>query len=84
MKDNQLKAGEFWYEDEPDKFDDLTLANVKACAEPVAESKSLELQGRLHLDLVLQEKYLPNGLEFKLKLNEPRHSLAFCQTCLSF
>ena len=36
---------------------------------PVAESKSLELQGRLHLDLVLQEKYLPNGLEFRLKLN---------------
>ena len=69
VKDNQLKAGEFWYEDEPDKFDDLTHANVKARAKPVAESKSLELQGRLHLDLVLQEKYLPNGLEFRLKLN---------------
>ena len=41
MKDNQLKAGEFWYEDEPDKFDDLTHANVKARAKPVAESKSL-------------------------------------------
>ena len=69
VKDNQLKAGEFWYEDEPDKFDNLTHANVKARAKPVAGSKSLELQGRLHLVLVLQEKYLPNGLEFKLKLN---------------
>ena len=69
VKENQLKAGEFWYEDEPDKFDYLTHANVKARAKPVAESKSLELQGRLHLDLVLQEKYLPNGLEFRLKLN---------------
>ena len=65
VKDNQLKAGEFWYKDEPDKFADLTHANVKARAKPVAESKSLELQGRLHLDLVLQEKYLPNGLEFR-------------------
>ena len=44
-------------------------ANVKARAKPVAESKSLELEGRLHKDLVLQEKYLPNGLEFRLKLN---------------
>ena len=33
------------------------------------EIKSLELQGRLHSDLVLQEKNLPNGLEFMLKLN---------------
>ena len=32
VKDNQLKAGEFWYEDKPDKFDDLTHANVKARA----------------------------------------------------
>ena len=69
VKDNQLKAGEFWYEGKLDKFDDLTHASVKARAKPVAESKSLELQGRLHLDLVLQEKYLPNGLEFRLKLN---------------
>ena len=42
---------------------------MKACAKPVAESKSLELQGRFHLDLVLQEKYLPIGLEFRFKLN---------------
>ena len=69
MIGNQFKAGEFWYEDEPYKSEYLTHANVKACAKPVAESKSLELQGRLHLDLVLQEKYLPNGLEFRLKLN---------------
>ena len=69
VKDNQLKAGEFWYEDEPDNFDDLTHANVKARAKPIAENKTLELQGRLDLDLVLQEQYLPNGLEFRLKLN---------------
>ena len=42
----------------------------------VAKSKSVELQGKLHLDLALQEKYLPNGLEFKLRLN--RSSPQFC------
>ena len=41
----------------------------------VAKSKSVELQGKLHLDLALQEKYLPNGLEFKLRLNR---SSQFC------
>ena len=55
MKDNQLKAGEFWYEDEPTKFDDIGHTYVTARATPVAESKQLELQGRLHLDLVLQD-----------------------------
>ena len=69
MKENQLKADEFWYENEPDTFDELTHANVKARATSVAESKLLELQGRLHLDLALQEKYLPKGLEFRLRLN---------------
>ena len=35
----------------------------------VAESKPLELMGRLHLDLAMQEKYLPNGIEIRLRLN---------------
>ena len=42
----------------------------------VAKSKSVELQGILHLDLAMQEKYLLNGLEFKLRLN--RSSPNFC------
>ena len=41
-----------------------------------AESKSVELMGRLHLDLAMQEKYLPNGIELKLRLN--RASSQFC------
>ena len=34
VTDNQLKAGEFWYKDEPENFYDLTQANVKARATP--------------------------------------------------
>ena len=41
-----------------------------------AKSKSVELQGKLHYDLAMQEKYLPNGLEFKLRLT--RSSPQFC------
>ncbi|XP_053389426.1 uncharacterized protein F54H12.2-like [Mercenaria mercenaria] len=42
----------------------------------IAESKSCELIGRLHLDLFLQEKNLPIGIEICLKLN--RASNNFC------
>ena len=42
----------------------------------MAESNVLELQERLHLGLSLQEKYLPNGVELRFRLN--RASPQFC------
>ena len=42
----------------------------------MAQSKEIELQVRLHLVLALQEKYVPNGVELKLRLN--RSSPRFC------
>ena len=78
VKDNQLKAGEFWYEDEPDEFDDLTHANVKARAKPVAESKSLELQGRLHLDLVLH-RHIFCSLRTVVASHSQRSQSEYCQ-----
>ena len=59
VKTNQLKAGELWYPDAAGKFEDLTHANVKARNDVVTRSRPVELWGRLHLDLVMQEKYLP-------------------------
>ena len=76
VKDNQLKAAEFWPEDEAGAFEDITNASITDRGKRVAKSKSVELQGKLHLDLAMQEKYLPNGLEFKLRLN--RSSPQFC------
>ena len=76
VKDNQLKAAEFWSEDEAGAFEDITNASITDRGKRVAKSKSVELQGKLHLDLAMQEKYLPNGLEFKLRLN--RSSPQFC------
>ena len=76
VKDNQLKAAEFWSEDEAGAFEDITNTSITDRGKRVAKSKSVELQGKLHLDLAMQEKYLPNGLEFKLRLN--RSSPQFC------
>ena len=69
VNDNQLKAAEFWSEDEPGAFEDITNTCITNRGKRVAKSKSVELQGKLHLDLAMQEKYLPNGLEFKLRFN---------------
>ena len=76
VKDNQLKAAEFWSEDEAGAFEDITNTCITDRGKRIAKSKSVELQGKLHLDLAMQEKYLPNGLEFKLRLN--RSSPQFC------
>ena len=76
VKQNQLKAGEFWYQDETTKFRDWESKAIKARIAAVAENKSFELMGRLHLDLAMQEKYLPNGIEIRLRLN--RASPQFC------
>ena len=76
VKQNQLKAGEFWYQDETTKFTNWESKAIKARMAVVAESKSFELMGRLHLDLAMQEKYLPNGIEIRLRLN--RASPQFC------
>ena len=67
VKSNQLKAGEFWYLDSAGKFEDHDSETIKARA--VAKSRPVELWRRLHLDLAMQEKYLPNGIEIKIRLN---------------
>ena len=77
VKQNQLRAGEFWYQDATGKFAAWDSAEFKARIAAVEESKPLELMGRLHLDLAMQEKYLPNGIEISLRLN--RASPQFCR-----
>ena len=72
----KLKTAVFWYKDELGAFEDMAKTPITECGKRVAKSKSVELQGRLHLDLAMQEKYLPNGSESKLKLN--RSSPQFC------
>ena len=57
VKDNQLKAAEFWSEDEAGAFEDITNKCITDRGKRVAKGKSKELQGKLHLDLAMQEKY---------------------------
>ena len=69
VKENQLKAAEFWSEGEPGAFVDMSNSSITDRGKRIAKSISVELQGKLHLDLAIQEKNLRNGLEFKLRLH---------------
>ncbi|XP_053390169.1 uncharacterized protein F54H12.2-like [Mercenaria mercenaria] len=79
-KNTQLRAFELWDKDTSGHMQANTRAGAnsgwKVRRTRIAESKSCELIGRLHLDLFLQEKYLPNGIKIRLKLN--RASPNFC------
>ena len=81
-KVTHLRASELWIKDTGGKFDALAHdgdnAGLKKRIEEIAESKTTELCGRIHLDMFHQEKYLPNGIEMRLKLN--RSSSTFCLT----
>ena len=45
VKQNQLKAGEFWYQDATGKFVDWNADEIQARMATVAQSKHLELMG---------------------------------------
>lgn len=73
-KTSHLKALELWTEDTAGHMQGNTHdgdnAGWKTRKARLGTSSTVELMGRLHLDLFLQEKYLPNGMEIKLRLNK--------------
>ena len=82
-KSTFLNASVLWVEDTAAHFDTLNHDGVKNTGiqkriAVISQSKTAELFGRLHLDLFQQEKYLPNGIEIRLRLN--RSSPNFCLT----
>ena len=80
IKKTQLSALEVWYPDTAGHMQDNAIAEenegFKSRRLRIAESRVLEMCGRLHLDLFLQDKYLPNGIEMRLRLH--RSPINFC------
>ena len=69
-KQKQLKTGEILVSRCNWKIVDWNADEIQARKATVAQSKHLELMGRSHLDLVIQKKYLTNGIEIRLRLIE--------------
>ena len=82
-KKTHLRAGELWIKDTAGHMTDAQTegnnAGAKQRIAAIAESKTVELFGRLHLDVFLQEKYLPNGVEIRLRLNKSRPEFCIIQ-----
>jgi hypothetical protein len=72
-KDTQLSA-ELWSADHGNMneinpyADDVTNDGMKRRAQFIAESKPVELMGRIHSDIFQQDRYLLNGVDMQLKL----------------
>lgn len=75
---NSHLTSSLWYDDTPSQMDTIGAANagLKKRAELTAGGKTIELLGRLHVDLFNVQKYLINGVEMRLKLTRSRDS--FC------
>lgn len=83
-KESQLSS-ELWWSDHYD-FNNADIYNedhknhgMKKRSEFISESKTLELMGRLHCDIFLQDRYLLNGVDMHVKLirsNEMFHLLS--------
>jgi hypothetical protein len=63
-----------WYKDTPGKQNKRTTNN-KGCTSRnklTALSNSVQMMGKLHLDLICQNKYLLNHVDLKIKLRRSR------------
>ena len=70
-KESQL-TGVMWYKDTPGHQDKRTTNNKGFTSRKAltAQSKSVQMMGKLHLDLFCQEKYLLNHVDLKIKLRD--------------
>ena len=68
-KESQL-TGVMWYKDTPGQQDKRTTDNKGFTARKklTALCKSVQMMGKLHLDLFCQDKYLLNHVDLKIKL----------------
>jgi hypothetical protein len=77
-KDSQL-TGVVWYKDTPGFMNSREKEENKGFGERlalIAESKPVQMIGKLHLDLFCQEKCQLNQVEMKIKLRRSRDVFA--------
>ena len=76
-KESQL-TGVMWYKDTPGHQYKRTTDNKGFTSRKAltAQSKAVQMTGKLHLDLFCQEKYLLNYVVLKIKLRQSRDVFA--------
>ena len=76
-KESHLTAA-LWYKDTSTKFDTCTDANIgyKTRKSIAAKSATIEMMGKLHSDLFMQDKYLLNSVDIKIRLVRSKNGFA--------
>ena len=84
-KESQL-TGKKWYKDTPGQQDKRTTDNkgFTSRKELTALSKSVQMMGKLHLDLFCQDKYLLNHVDLKIKLRRSRDAFALVADVVNY
>ena len=85
VKKTWLKRLEGWHEDQAGKYDDQSNTGLRERTKMISNSRSFDLKGRLHIDMLLQERLLPNNLAVKITLvrAEPQFSLMSFETTVN-
>ena len=84
-KESQL-TGAMWYKDTPGQQDKRTTNNkgFKSRKGLTALSKSVQMIGKLHLDLFCQDKCLLNHADLKIKLRRSRDVFALVADAVNY
>lgn len=71
-KDSWLRRLEGWTTDEARKYDDQENVGLKKRREMMADSRPFDLKGRLQIDMLLQERLIPNNVDIRLALTRTK------------
>ena len=84
-KESQL-TGVMWYKDTPGQQDKRTTDNKGFTPRKklTAQSKSVQMMEKLHLDLFCQDKYLLNHVVLKIKLRRSRDAFALVADAVNY
>ena len=77
-------TGQLWYQDTATHMDAVEIvdgaaanAGFVARRENIVRSRVVDMMGRLHVDLFLQDKFLINGVDVKIRLVRSKAAFAF-------
>ena len=68
VKKTWLKRLEGWGCDQPGKYDAVENTGLAERTKIIANSRSFDLKGRLHVDMMMQERLVPNNVTVKVTL----------------
>ena len=71
-KGGWLRRLEGWVTDEAGRYDHRDNAGLKKRRETIVDSRPFDLKGRLHVDMLLQERLLPNNVDIRLSLTRSK------------